>query len=79
MARQGQRAVKTPDLEVPSAMAAVSSRLARVQFKESMPWSNSSPSPLEVPVRLACLPSTLSMVWYMKRPKAKLRYSHDGP
>lgn len=79
MGRHGIRAVKTPEGEVPSPIAAVSSKLARVQFSESMPWSKSSPKPLEVPVLLACFPSTLSIVWYMKRPNAKLKYSHDGP
>lgn len=73
MGRQGHKAVKTPDLEVPRAIAAVSNKLPRVQFKESIPWSNSSPRPLEVPVRLACFPSMLSMVWYINKPKAKLR------
>jgi hypothetical protein len=29
-------------------------------------YSNSSPKPLEVPVRRACLPSTLSMVEYLR-------------
>lgn len=79
MGRQGHSAVKTPALVVPRPMAAVSSKLASVQLRLSMPWSKSSPRPLEVPVRLACLPSTLSIVWYAKRPKAKLKYSHEGP
>jgi hypothetical protein len=30
-------------------------------------YSNSSPKPLEVPVRRACLPSTLSIVEYLRR------------
>lgn len=79
MARQGQRAVKMPAFDVPKPMAAVSSKLARVQLRESIPWSNSSPRPLDVPVLRACLPSTLSMVWYINRPNAKLKYSHVGP
>ena len=37
MGRQGTRAVKTPLGEEPSPTAAVSRRLARVQFSESMP------------------------------------------
>ena len=41
-------------------------------------YSNSSPSGLDVPVRRACLPSTLSMVEYIHMPKAKLKYTHDG-
>lgn len=79
MGKHGTSAVKTPAGVVPRPMAAVSRRLARVQLRESIPWSKSSPSPLEVPVLRACLPSTLSIVWYMKRPKAKLKYSHAGP
>src|SRR4051812_45060025 len=79
MGRQGQRAVKTPAGEVPRPIAAVSSKLARVQLRESIPWSKSSPSPLEVPVLLACFPSKLSRVWYMNSPNAKLKYNHDGP
>jgi hypothetical protein len=70
--RHGIRAVKIPDLDVPSPIAAVSHKLARVQFRESMPWSNNSPRPLDVPVLRACFPSTLSIVEYIHRPKAKL-------
>lgn len=62
MGTQGTRAVNMAALELPRPMAAVSRREARVQFKESMPWSKSSPRGLEVPVRRACLPSMLSMV-----------------
>ena len=76
-------AVNAPILVEPYPTAAVSRRLARVQFNESMPWlqiyqfrkdgalgfhvtySNSSPSGLDVPVRRACFPSTLSMVEYL--------------
>ena len=38
MGRQGTRAVNTPFGVEPSPMAAVSHKLASVQFKESMPW-----------------------------------------
>jgi len=72
MGRQGTRAVNMADFEFPSPMAAVSRRLASVQFRESMPWSKSSPSGLEVPVLRACLPSMLSIVEYAQRPRAKL-------
>jgi hypothetical protein len=82
MGSTGISAVKAPILVEPYPSAAVSSRLARVQFRESMPWlfrvslgagvwglyvtySKSSPSGLDVPVRRACLPSTLSMVEYL--------------
>lgn len=37
MARQGMMAVKMPAVEVPKPMAATSSRLARVQLRESIP------------------------------------------
>ena len=33
---------------------------------EGVTYSNSSPKPLEVPVRRACLPSMLSMVEYLR-------------
>lgn len=35
-------------------------------------YSNSSPSGLEVPVRRACFPSTLSMVEYLQGVSARL-------
>ena len=38
MGNTGTRAVKAPMLEVPYPTAAVSSRLASVQFNESIPW-----------------------------------------
>jgi hypothetical protein len=38
MGKQGINAVKTPAGLVPNPMLAVSSRLARVQFNESIPW-----------------------------------------
>ena len=38
MGRQGISAVKTPFGVGPSPMAAVSHKLASVQFRESMPW-----------------------------------------
>ncbi len=38
MGSTGTRAVKAPILVVPYPTAAVSSRLARVQFNESIPW-----------------------------------------
>jgi hypothetical protein len=79
--------VKAPILVEPYPTAAVSSKLARVQFKESMPWlshislgywriwavtySKSSPRGLDVPVRRACFPSTLSMVEYLQAPLAQ--------
>jgi hypothetical protein len=88
MGRTGISAVKAPILVEPYPTAAVSNRLASVQLRESMPWlfhislgtgalgyvtySKSSPSGLDVPVRRACLPSTLSMVEYIHMPKAKL-------
>ena len=111
MGKTGTSAVNAPILPCPYPTAAVSNRLAKVQFSESMPWleaisyvygalgyivtySNSSPSGLDVPVRRACLPSTLSMVEYLNEvsvnredrnshtyihmPKAKLKYTHDG-
>ena len=37
MARQGHKAVNMPAFDVPKPMAAVSSRLASVQLRESMP------------------------------------------
>lgn len=40
--------------------------------KCGIPYSNNSPSGLDVPVRRACLPSTLSMVEYIHMPAAKL-------
>lgn len=36
--RQGIKAVKTPFGDEPKPMAAVSQRLASVQFRESIPW-----------------------------------------
>ena len=38
MGKQGISAVKTPLGEGPKAKAAVSHKLASVQFSESMPW-----------------------------------------
>ena len=38
MGKQGTNAVNTPFFDGPSPIVAVSQRLARVQFKESMPW-----------------------------------------
>ena len=38
MGRQGTRAVKAPVLVGPSPTAAVSHKLAKVQFNESIPW-----------------------------------------
>jgi hypothetical protein len=70
--RQGIKAVNIPALDVPKPIAAVSHKLAKVQFRESIPWSKSSPRPLDVPVLRACLPSTLSIVEYIHRPNAKL-------
>lgn len=82
---QGINAVKEPNFVLPSPMAAASSKPARVQFNESIPWllnqsavrprkirvvstdSKSSPNGLDVPVRLACFPSTLSKVEYLGR------------
>ena len=72
MGRTGTSAVKAPISPLPYPTAAASNKLANVQFSESMPWSNSSPSGLDVPVRRACFPSTLSMVEYIHIPKAKL-------
>jgi len=72
MGRHGMRAVKIPAFDVPSPIAAVSHKLASVQLSESIPWSKSSPRPLDVPVLRACLPSTLSIVEYIQSPKAKL-------
>ncbi len=40
--KQGTNAVKIPAFEVPSPIAAVSSRLASVQLSESMPWLSST-------------------------------------
>jgi hypothetical protein len=81
MGSTGISAVKAPILVEPYPTAAVSKRLASVQLRESMPWlfyislgigalgyvtySKSSPSGLDVPVRRACLPSTLSIVEYI--------------
>lgn len=82
MGRTGTSAVNAPIFPCPYPTAAVSKRLANVQFSESIPWlravsyagvslsrdvaySKSSPRGLDVPVRRACLPSTLSIVEYL--------------
>ena len=38
--------------------------------------SNNSPSPLDCPVLLACLPSTLSMVEYLCKPTISTQALH---
>lgn len=38
MGKHGIKAVKTPFGEAPSPTAAVSHKLAKVQFNESIPW-----------------------------------------
>jgi hypothetical protein len=38
MGRQGTRAVKAPIFDDPCPIAAASSKLAKVQFNESIPW-----------------------------------------
>lgn len=42
------------------------------QLRASQPWSKSSPSGLDVPVRRACFPSQLSRVEYAQMHAAKL-------
>lgn len=43
--------------------------------KSLSPWSKSSPKGPDVPVRLACLPSIASRLWYIHIPIAKLPLS----
>lgn len=49
-----------------------------VVLMASHPWSNISPSALLMPVRLACLPSMASMLWYANSPAAQLAYTQRG-
>jgi hypothetical protein len=54
MGRTGIRAVNAPILVEPYPTAAVSRRLASVQFKESMPWLGVTISDVVWRVRLQC-------------------------
>ena len=60
LAEAGKRAV-----EGVNAMTALSSTWVLLVIPSNIAHSKSSPSPLDWPVRLACLPSTLSIVEYL--------------